>query len=446
MLVFMHQQKTRTAKRDVFIDIIRASSIFVVIAEHWLMPVLSFHDGRLFTGNALNHSGWWGLTWLTQVMPMVFFAGGAANFFSYRGGPADGTWLRARIVRLLLPVVPMAGVWLVLPTALVAAGAPEQPALLAGHIAGQLLWFLAVYLLVVAATPVMVRLHHRYAWRVPVALGLLALLVDALRFEVSPAVGYANAVFVWFAVHQMGFFYADGGMRRFLSGAAAKWSVAGFAVTALAVAFGPYPGSMIGMPGAPVSNMSPPTALMISLAVGQLGLWLALRPVILRLASQGPVEKALRWSGSRFMTLYLWHMPALVVIAGVSVLGFHYATPAPGRVAWFAAVPLWVASAAVVLGAFVRLFDRFERRSGSDGADAASTGHLALAAVAASGGLLGLAARGFTTSPLTLTGTGLWVSLVLLGLLTAHGTGRRRTAAAERGTVSAPAPGPRVGC
>ncbi|MFB7914045.1 acyltransferase [Streptomyces sp. NPDC056061] len=394
--------------------------MLAVISQHWLMPVLAYENGQLSTGNALASPGWWIVTWLTQVMPMVFFAGGAANFFSFRSVKSVREWLRSRIARLLVPVVPLTAVWLFLPHLLIGGGVPRQPVLMAGKIAGQLLWFLAVYVLVVAVTPVMYALYRRYGWRVIGVLAICALVVDVLRFEVSPAIGFLNALFVWLAAHQFGFHYADGGLNMRSGWTSAGLAVAGFGLTAAAVFFGPYPASMIGMPGAPVSNMSPPTALMVSLTIGQLGLWLALKPAMTRFAGRPGVAAALQWCGTRFMTLYLWHMPALVVTAGILVVGLGFATPAPGSPMWFAVIPVWVGVAGVSLMCFTRVFGRFEIRRGSARGSDTSLGKVVLAAVLAAGGLLGLAAQGFISAGDSLgnsLGPVLWVLLVLAGLL-----------------------------
>ncbi|MFF4093103.1 acyltransferase [Streptomyces sp. NPDC001834] len=402
--------------RDSFIDIIRALCVLAVISQHWLMPVLSYENGHLSTGNALASPGWWVLTWLTQVMPMVFFAGGAANFFSFRAVDSVRDWLRSRIARLLAPVIPLAAVWLLLPHVLVSEGVPHQPVLIAGKIAGQLLWFLAVYLLVITATPVMFKLYRRHGWRVIGFLAACSLTVDVLRFEVSPAIGYLNALFVWLAAHQFGFHYADGGLRTQTKWKSSALAAIGFGITATAVFFGPYPASMIGMPGAPVSNMSPPTAVMLSLTLGQLGLWLTLKPAITRLAEQPFAITVLRWCGTRFMTLYLWHMPALVVTAGISVVGLGFASPTPGSPMWFAAAPVWVGVAGFFLGCFTKLFGRFEIRRSSGEVPHTSLNKIVLAAVLSSCGLLGLAAQGFM-SPENPLGPVLCVLLVLSGLL-----------------------------
>ncbi|HKS46837.1 MAG TPA: acyltransferase [Amycolatopsis sp.] len=409
-----------TARRDIFLDVIRAGAILAVIGQHWLMPVLSYSDGRIATGNALVTPGWWALTWLSQVMPLVFFAGGAANLMSLRRATCARDWLAGRVSRLLLPTLPLIAVWLAVPRLLREFGVPEQPVHVAGAIAGQLLWFLGVYLLTVLATPFMATAHRRWGLAVPAVLTGLALLVDLARFNGFGLLGYLNAVFVWLAVHQFGFLYAEGKLGALRPRHALGVATAGFGVTALLVAFGPYPASMIGMPGAPVSNMSPPTAVLVSLAVGQIGLMLALRARLAELAARPTVAGALHWIGPRFMSVYLWHMPALVVVAGVSVFGFGYATPEPGTLRWLAAAPLWLAAAGVVLVGLLRVFGRFEIPRPVTG-DPAPLPQLAVAAVLGSVGTLGLAARGFTASPEPLAGPLPWAALILVSVLLAGG-------------------------
>ncbi|WP_232376555.1 acyltransferase family protein [Amycolatopsis aidingensis] len=415
----MRSSQKSPVRRDSFLDVVRAGAIVAVVGQHWIMPVLGYQDGHLATGNALATPGWWLVTWLSQVMPLVFFAGGAANLLSLRRAPAVRDWLGARVQRLLLPVLPLLAVWLAVPPLLRGAGVPEQPVEVAGAIAAQLLWFLAVYLPTVLLTPLLARAHQRWGLAVPAALAAAAVLVDIARFGDTPLIGYANALFVWLAVHQLGFHYADGRLGEFGRRAAAGLSVAGFGVTALLVAFGPYPASMIGMPGAPVSNMSPPSALLVSLAIGQVGLLLAVRPELNRLAATPVAGAALRWLGPRFMSIYLWHMPALVAVAGVAVLGLGYATPEPGTPLWLAMLPLWVGAAAAVLGRLLRVFGRFEGMPLPRPARQAPVWQLACAALLGATGLLGLAAGGFTTpeggtladSPLP------WVALVLTAFL-----------------------------
>jgi fucose 4-O-acetylase-like acetyltransferase len=405
--------------RDRFLDVVRAGAILAVIAQHWIMPVLSYSDGHLATGNALATPGWWVVTWLSQVMPLVFFAGGAANLISLSRAKSTREWLGARLKRLMLPVLPLMAVWLVMPDFLRGLGIPPQPVQVASAIAAQLLWFLAVYVLVVLLTPLMVAAHRRWGLKVPLVMGVAGVLVDVARFNDLGYVGYANAIFVWVAVHQLGFHYVEGRLGTLTRRAALTLSAAGFGITALMVAFGPYPASMIGMPGAPVSNMSPPTVLLAFLAVGQIGLLLAFRPQLNALAERPGIGHALSWLGARFMSVYLWHMPALIVVTGVTVYGLGYETPAPGTVFWLVMAPAWFAACGMVLLGLLRLFAHFEMQRDTTVATA-KVPQLVAAGLLVSGGLLGLAAHGF--APLSdgiAHGPVPWVLLATAGFLLA---------------------------
>lgn len=345
-----------TARRDHFIDLLRVAGMALVVLQHWTIPVLDYEDGRLTTGNALSTPGVWVVTWLSQVMPLVFFAGGAANAIGFtrarRAGTAAPAWQAVRLRRLAWPLLPLAAVWIPLPQLLLSLGVPAQPLEVGARLTGQLLWFLAVYLLAVVATPYALRLHERHGRRVPVVLALGAVVTDVARFSTGlDALGYVNVVFVWLAVHQLGFFYAEGRLRG-----AGLLAAGGFGAAALLVAYGPYPGSMIGLPGAEVSNMAPPTLAMLAVGFGQIGLAVLLRPALMRL----PLARLLDWAGPRVMTVYLWHMPALFAVTGVVVVLLGVDTPRPGSVLWFAGWPVWFGLLCLVMWPLLKGFARFE--------------------------------------------------------------------------------------
>src|SRR5690606_31852127 len=70
------------------------------------------------------------------------------------------------------------------------------------------LWFLAVYLMLVALLPVALWLHHRFGMLTLVWLAGAVMLVDVLRFRHGvPGIGWLNMVLVWGLAHQAGFFY-----------------------------------------------------------------------------------------------------------------------------------------------------------------------------------------------------------------------------------------------
>ncbi|GAT65736.1 acyltransferase [Planomonospora sp. ID91781] len=411
--------------RDLFLDVLRLFGTALVVLQHWSMPVLSVTGDRITTGNALATGNAWVITWISQVMPLVFFAGGAAGAISHRAalrrGGGSPAWLAARLRRLAWPVLPLAAVWLPLPHLLLALGLPSQPVVTASRLAGQLLWFLAVYLVAVAATPLMRRLGAAYGLRVPAALAAGAVAVDVLRFACGlEAAGWANIGLVWLAVHQLGFLYAEGRLdlpRTRLWGMAA----AGYGLAALLVAFGPYPGSMIGLPGAAVSNMAPPTVALLAVGIGQIGLALALRRQIASFARWPVVARALGWAGPRMMTVYLWHMSALFCVTAVVVVGLGVPTPEPGGSAWLSGWPHWLAALCLVLWPLLRGLSRFEEPPAA-APYRGGTARIAAALALAGAGLLVLTVSGFAPGPWPVLGSG----LLLGGLLLTRSTGFRR--------------------
>ncbi|MFC4536152.1 acyltransferase family protein [Sphaerisporangium dianthi] len=419
--------------RDVFIDLLRLFGIAVVVVEHWSIPVLSYDHGRIATGNAFSAPGAFLITWLSQVMPLVFFAGGAANAISHRAhrarGLGDPLWLAGRVRRLAWPVLPLAAVWIPLPHLLLALGLPAQPVETAARLAGQLLWFLAIYLVAVVLTPALLRLGERYGWRVPAALAVAAAAVDVVRFTGWEPAGYLNIGLVWLAVHQLGFLYASGRLAGFRLMAAG-----GFAAAAALVAFGPYPGSMIGLPGAAMSNMAPPTAALLAVSFGQIGLAMLLRPRLVRLAARPGVARAMTWAGPRMMTVYLWHMSALFVVAGVAVVGLGLATPSPGGAAWLAGWPLWLGALLLVLRPLTGLLARFEEPP-RVARTAIGWGRALAAAALAGAGLLTLTIAGFVpgAAPM-LAAAAIVTGLALISPI--GGRGRR----GSRGPETSPPP------
>ncbi|QOR72195.1 acyltransferase [Ruania alkalisoli] len=389
----------RSTPRDGFVDILRVFAISLVVLQHWLMPVIAYQDGHLSTGNALATEHGWTITWISQVMPLIFFTGGAATAISLRrrharGVGRDTDWVAGRVRRLAVPVLALAAVWLPVPQVLLTLGVPAEPVITGARLVGALLWFLVIYVLLTVISPVMVRLAGRWRGREVAALALGAVLVDMLRFGTDiTALGYLNVILVWAAVYQVGVHYTAGRLARVSGRWALAMAVAGFAGVALAVAWGPYPASMIGMPGEAISAMNPPTAVLLALAAGQLGLVLWARAPIMRWASQPAVSRALDRVCGASMTIYLWHTPALVIVAGAAVLGLGQGTPQPGSLPWFGQLPMWLAALTVALTLLVRLAGRVERTRLP--AAPIAPAQVAGASLLVSLGLLGLTVYGF---------------------------------------------------
>lgn len=353
--------------RDRYVDFLRAASILVVMFGHWTMAVVERRDGAWRTTNLLAEvPGLWPLTWLLQVMPVFFFVGGFSNLVTLdsmaRRGAGYAEFAASRSWRLLKPVLVLLAIWLPLVSLAqetqlltrddlrVVSGAVSQP-----------LWFIGIYLIVTALAPPMRRLHRAFGVAVPVALIAAAAAVDVIRFtQGAAAIGYLNFGFVWLYAQQLGFFYADGSLTRasrltFLIGA-----VAGVAALWGLTSPGPYPRSMVGLPGEAISNMNPPTVCLVALATWQVGLLMLLRDAGRRLLERAGLWAAVILGNSVIMTLFLWHLTALLIVAVIAIPG-GFPQPAVGSGAWWLARIPWFVMLAVVTTGLVTLFGRLER-------------------------------------------------------------------------------------
>jgi fucose 4-O-acetylase-like acetyltransferase len=406
------------AGRDRYVDFLRVVSIVTVVLGHWTIAAVGRSAGGLVAGNVLSTTPWlWLATWVLQVMPVFFFVGGFSNMVSWqaleRRGGGYVEYLSSRMARLLRPVLAFAAAWLALPLLLGRLGLPGERVELVGRVMGQPLWFLGVYLVVVALAPAMVRLHRRVRLWVPATLAAAAAAVDALRLAAGVRqAGYLNLLLVWALVQQLGFFYADGTLPRLPRRALAGLAAAGLAGLVVLTGTGLYPPSMVGLPGEE-SNMSPPTVCIVALTVWQVALVMLLRGRVSGwLARRGPWTAVIA-VGSMAMTLYLWHLTAMAALYGL-VVAVDGPLPTPGTGWWWATRPLWLALLAAVLAPLALVLSRLERagrparhtatrgRPGPNYAAAPAVetpaGRLAviLGAALATLGLLGFVASGFT--------------------------------------------------
>lgn len=355
------------AGRNRTVDFWRAISICVVALGHWLMAAPELGpDGTLRAGHVLVAQPWsqWA-TWLLQVMPVFFMVGGYANAASWASarhrGTAYGAWLHGRLRRLALPVLPVLGLWTLLAVVSLPLGLDPELLRVGSQTALVPVWFLAVYVGVAALAPLAIALWERFGWSSFLALAGLATLADLAFFAGDlPAVGWANYLFVWAAVHQLGVAWhhgrLDGTPRRLVLAAL------GLAGLSLLVGVLDYPVSMVGVPGEEISNTLPPKTTLLALGMFQTGLILGVERWLQPRLERRRVWTATILVNSRIMTLYLWHLTAMVLAIGVLMLagGIGLRVPA-GSVGWWLTRPLWVVAMAAVTLPFLAAFGRFER-------------------------------------------------------------------------------------
>jgi fucose 4-O-acetylase-like acetyltransferase len=354
------------AGRDRVVDLLRAVSIATVVLWHWVFSVTHV-DGRgaLTMPNPIDSvPGLWLGTWVLQIMPVFFVVGGYANLAGWQGvTAAGGGWVefaRRRTSRLLRPIASFALVWLVADIAirLLRPGTPSVWAW--GRVVFVPLWFLGAYLAVVLLAPLTARLHRWSALGSVAVLGAAVALVDAARFGLGwGTVGYANSLLVWLFAHQLGYLWRDGHVDRW--GIRRRLAVTGTGLAGLVLltATHRYPSSMVAVRGQDTSNMFPTTACIAVLAVFQFGLVLLARPALQRLLARRAAWKATVAVNAVAMTVFTWHMTALVAAIGVwRALGHHLG--AEPTAAWWAQRPVWLVLPGLALAVLVAAFARFE--------------------------------------------------------------------------------------
>jgi hypothetical protein len=142
------------------------------------------------------------------------------------------------------------------------------------------------------------------------------------------------------------------------------WIAGGLGALIALVTVADYPISMITVPGEAVSNSRPPTFAMFALGIFQAGLVFALeRPLLRWLQRLGPWTATVLVNGT-IMTLYLWHLTAMIFVVGlVHLLGDAGLHVEPGTWGWWATRPVWIAIYVVALAILIPIFGRFEQTS-----------------------------------------------------------------------------------
>jgi len=355
---------TAPVARDRFADLLRTAALGAVILGHWTMAaVRPDHDEVLRVGNVLSDAPWlWPVTWVLVLIPLFFFVGGFSNATSLERararGRSSGGWVRGRVVGLLRPVAPFVLVVLAVVAAALALGAPRTLTLTVAVVVLMPMWFVAVYTVLAALTPTMLRLDERFGVRVPVAMALGAVAVDAVRISTDvPLTGYANYVLVWGLAQQLGFAYRDRRLLRLPRRTVLVWFVLALAAMAAAAASPWWAESMVGTAGQR-SPMNPPSTLAMLHVLVQVSAVLLLRPAVVRHLDGPRLAPVLDRAAALSMRAFLWHLPVVVVLTGAWVAA-GLPLPEPGSATWWWTRPPYLAALAVALWLVLATGDRF---------------------------------------------------------------------------------------
>ncbi|WP_135455219.1 acyltransferase [Mycobacterium sp. DL99] len=350
--------------RDRAVDVARLGALLVVMFGHCALLLATIDSGGVRVGNILGAlPALAPITWVLQVMPLFFLAGGAAGAYSWHADPGSakpwGAWLLARAQRLCRPVFWYLAVWaLVLVVVHATMGAESAAAL--GRECVALLWFLGVYLVVLAFVPALMHLRTGRAFAgVVVGLIVASGVVDAIRFAVgTPEAGTANLIIVWLIPVVIGVAYA----RDLICWRAALGiAIIAFVAQVILALTGIYDVSLVVTGTEHVSNVSPPTLLLALHCTWMACLFIAAANPIRRWAARPRVWSVVATGNGGAMTLYLWHIPVIAIAAfSLHAVGLDAFDPhSPG---FWAHLALRAVVFAVLMAVAFRLLSPLEHR------------------------------------------------------------------------------------
>jgi hypothetical protein len=145
------------------------------------------------------------------------------------------------------------------------------------------------------------------------------------------------------------------------------WVVGGGLVLLGLITIGPYPVSMVSVPGQEVSNTLPPKISMLALGIVQCGLLLSIEAPMRRWLAKATPWTMVVLVNSMIMTVFLWHLTAsTLAIGGALLLNDIGLEIMPGSGTWWAIRPVWIVVYLLALLPFALGFGRFERSAAGD--------------------------------------------------------------------------------
>ncbi len=416
-----HTPDTRNRAADFY----RTLAICFVVLGHWMLVAPYMPKSALELRNILLLQPWTQyLTWLFQVMPVFFFVGGysnAASWSSARRSPDKRrSWATGRLRRLLLPIVPLVVIWALAAAVAFQLGIDPELAKSASRAALIPVWFLAVYIMVTVVVPVSFAIWEKIGlWSVAI-LAVLAIVIDLVGVGLGQAwLRWANYAPIWLAVHQLGYWWRRGDQGAVGIG---LLFVMGAVWLSVLVGYAGYPISMVSVPGQDFSNTRPPTTAMLALGAIQISLLLFFANHV-----NAWLQRETPWAtiivvAQRIMTIYLWHLTVVIVVAGLSLaIGGIGLGVEPGTTAWWFYRPAWIAILVAGLLPIIAVLGRFESGSRMASTNGAGMVQASFGAVATCVGLTILALMGVSLD--SFPGFN-WIACILITLGVALATQR----------------------
>ena len=325
--------------RERFIDFTKVIGLLFLIVNSFLFLRLEESSGELFVTNlSAGSQSLIVISWFTAGMSLFFFSMGFNNLIAwYSNVGRDGSqwnYLVDRINTLLGPVL----VWIFSSTVVlnILSRSSNFPNYLTTSEDGIMpsiefilwpLWLVSIYLVMVLFAPLTIFLHKKYPYATVLILLTTTVLVDNIEFSLNFSyIKLFNYLFFWIAIHQLGYFYADGKIQEVNVNVFRYLTVFSYGYLFYQISVSNKYLSLASYRLSSLNNEDPPTTFYLVASIGLISLAFTLKNLIDKMLSNQKIWLLISHIHANIYTIYLWHLFIFFITYLIS--GNFYLVPA----------------------------------------------------------------------------------------------------------------------
>ncbi|WUI01895.1 acyltransferase [Spirillospora sp. NBC_00431] len=204
--------------RDLAIDALRAFAILGVVLGHWLVTAFVADGTRehlRVTSPLRTMPDLAPISWVLQTLAVFFLVGGYAAAKGLRPGEPWTPRLKRRLARFARPLPVLLIAWLPAAAVLRWTGFSAADIRTLIELVLSPLWFLAVYITLTAATPLIAAAWNHLRLRGAALLVTATAVIDLGRFALDAPgwTGWATVLTGWLVPFYLGIGWANGALR-----------------------------------------------------------------------------------------------------------------------------------------------------------------------------------------------------------------------------------------
>ena len=323
----MTETENTSISRERFIDFVKTLGLLLLIINSFIFLGIKKSGAEFIISNLSTSSdSFMTISWFTVGMSLFMFAMGFSNLIAwYSNVGRDGSqwnYLVDRINALIGPVL----VWVIVITASlnILLNLNMIPDFLTTFEDGVIssvefslwpLWMVSIYLVMVMFAPFTIYIHKKYPYLGITIFITLIILIDSLNFPINFAyLKIFNYLFFWLAIHQIGYFYADGKLQLINKNIFPSVAIFSYGylyyqlyINKLFLSFSSYRLSDL-------NNEDPPTTVYFIASIALLSLLFSFKNILEKLLHYKYFWRIFSFLHSNIYTIYLWHLIVVLSI------------------------------------------------------------------------------------------------------------------------------------